>query len=507
MNRMKHILCLLLAALMILPLAACGEAAQGSPADTTAAGTAAAASAETTAAEEEPFDPNDRSSAKSSLDPSLDFGGTVINVGYVASAKYQTDILGDQDGDVINEAIYYRNLSVEETLNVKLNPIDMGSTTNDAASKFTSVVLSGDDVYDTVTGHQSYLSKQLFDGLFQNMADDPYIDWEQPWWAYDYMKEFTIGDDQLYFLFGDICLMMLKSAGSVYFNKTLFNEYFEPSDNLYQLVMDGGWTMDRLHNYSSGAYKDLNGDGEANDGDLFGVTATTVKSVEHFQYDAGIRTTARDADGIPYFILNNERTALFAEKLYKLYYENPGAIIYTSDSSIDKEMNTMFKDDHLLFYPAWFYSSELLRDMETDFGIIPYPKLDEAQSEYMTLVHNGSTMFCVPVTITSEKLAIIGAVLEDMAFESYKQVTPAYFEVAMKEKYSRDNISSQILDMLYESTYTDFGYCYSSTLNSIGMLRQLAANKTADFASWYASKEAGAIEALNKLIDLYLENN
>ncbi len=504
MKYMTHTLCLLLAALMILPLAACGEAAQGAQADTTAPDTAPASPAETTAAEEEPFDPNDRSSAKSSLDASLDLGGVTINVGYVASAKYQTDILGDQDGDVINEAIYYRNLSVEETLNVKLNPIDMGSTTNDAASKFTSVVLSGDDVYDTVTGHQSYLSKQLFDGLFQNMAADPYIDWDQPWWAYDYMKEFTIGDDRLFFLFGDISLMMLKSAGSVYFNKALFGEYFTSADDLYQLVMDGGWTMDKLYEYSSSAYKDLNGDGQSNDGDLFGVTGTTSKSVEHFQYDAGIRTTARDADGKPYFILNNERTALFAEKFYKLYYENPGAKIFTSDSAIDKEMNAMFKDDQLIFYPAWFYSSELLRDMETDFGIIPYPKLDESQSDYMTLVHNGSTLFCVPVTITSEKLAVIGAVLEDMAYESYKQVTPAYFEVAMKEKYSRDNVSSQILDMLYNSTYTDFGYCYSSTLNSIGMLRQLAVNKTADFASWYASKEAGAIEALNKLIDLYM---
>ena len=94
-----------------------------------------------------------------------------------------------------------------------------------------------------------------------------------------------------------------------------------------------------------------------------------------------------------------------------------------------------------------------------------------------------------------------------MAYESYKQVTPAYFEVAMKEKYSRDNTSSQILDMLYASMYTDFGYCYSSTLNGIGMLRQLAADKTPDFASWYAKKEAGAKEALDNLIALYMENN
>ena len=120
-------------------------------------------------------------------------------------------------------------------------------------------------------------------------------------------------------------------------------------------------------------------------------------------------------------------------------------------------------------------------------------------------VHNGSTMFTVPITIPADKAAIIGAVLEDMAYHAYQLMTPAYFEVAMKEKYSRDAISSQLLDVMYASMYTDFGYCYSSTLNGIGMLRDLAGNKTADFASWYASKEAGAKKALDDLIKLYLE--
>ena len=158
-----------------------------------------------------------------------------------------------------------------------------------------------------------------------------------------------------------------------------------------------------------------------------------------------------------------------------------------------------------MFNPSWFYTAELLRDMDSDFGIIPYPKLDEDQEEYMTLVHNGSTLFCVPVTIKSEKLEIIGAVLESLAYEAYKTVTPAYFEVALKSKYSRDDVSSQLLDVMYQSMYTDFGYCYSSNLNGIGMLRNLAASKTADFSSWYAGKEAGALAALDKLVALYME--
>jgi len=500
---MKKILTIFLLCAMLIPtLAACSSSDTGAPAQDTAA--QAETTAADTAAETTTADPNDRNAAVSTLDAALDFGGVSINVGYVDHYKYKTDIVGADDGDVINEAVYNRNLAVEEELNIKLNPVVMHTGTNDAATKFQTVVLAGEDMVDINTGHQSYLSKKLFEGIFQNMADDEYISWDSPWWADDYMKEFEIGEDARYFMFGDISLMMLKSAGAVYFNKNLYDKYLGEVDDFYSDIMDGKWTLDMLYEYSQSSYDDLNGDGTVNAGDLYGVVGTTSKAVEHLQYDAGIRTTERDADGIPVLILNNERTIKFAEKLYNLYYNNPSALVMT-DSDLDTTFLNMFKADQLMFNPSWFYTAELLRDMDSDFGIIPYPKLDEDQEEYMTLVHNGSTLFCVPVTIKSEKLEIIGAVLESLAFNAYKTVTPAYFEVALKSKYSRDDVSSQLLDVMYQSMYTDFGYCYSSNLNGIGMLRNLAASKTADFSSWYAGKEAGALTALDKLVALYME--
>ncbi len=497
--KMKKVLSVLLLCAMILGTAACTSS--GDAAETT---TAAPSDVETTVADTT-VDENDRASAKSTLDESLDFNGKEIRVGYVGTPRYATDILGADDGDVINEAIYARNLNVEENLGVKLVPVEIDEATGKAADRFLTLVMSGDDVVDINTGHQSYLTNKLFDGIFTNIADDPYISWDSPWWATEYMEEIEIGDDRRYFLFGDISLMMLKSAGAIYFNKGLFENQFKSSDELYADVLDGKWTMDMMYEYTSQAYQDLNGNATIDDGDLFGFSATTSKSVEHFQYDAGIRTTKRNSDGMPEIMLNNEKTILFAEKLYNLYYNNTGAKIYTTDAVNDVEQLNMFKNGEMMFNPSWFYTAELLRDMEADYGIIPYPKLDEAQEDYMTLVHNGSTTFCVPMTISDDTLDMIGAVLEEMAFQSYQLVTPAYFEVAMKAKYSRDNLSSQLLDVMYESMYTDFGYCFSSKLNGIGMLRNLAADKTADFASFYAEKEEGALAALDDLMELYLE--
>jgi len=492
---------MLLCAMLTSAFASCSSEAD-STADTSSE-TTAANETETTAIADAETEIN-RESAISTLDDSLDFGGATINIGYTGSQRYATDVIGADDGDVINESIYERNLNVEEDLGIKLNMIKIAESTTAATNQMRTVVMAGDSVYDICSTHQSYTAKLLFDNIFYNLADNELIAWDKPWWAYDYMKEFTIGDDRLFFLFGDISLMMLKSAGATYFNKGLINEYVKPTDEFYDDILNRKWTLDDLYEYTSKAYKDLNGDGTADAGDQYGMVSMTAKPVEHFQYNAGIICTERDNNDIPYLALNNERTIAFSEKLYNLFYNNPGARIYTTDE-IDNEMLNLFKNDQVLFYPNWFYTVELLRDMESDYGIIPYPMLDESQDDYKTLVHNGSTMFTVPITITAEKAEYIGAVLEDMAFHAYRLMTPAYFEVAMKEKYSRDAISSQLLDVMYASMYTNFGYCYNSTINSVGSLRPLAQNKTADFSSWYAAQEAGAQKALDDLIKLYLE--
>ena len=145
-----------------------------------------------------------------------------------------------------------------------------------------------------------------------------------------------------------------------------------------------------------------------------------------------------------------------------------------------------------------------MREMKADYGIIPYPKFDENQEFYKALVHDGVCMICVPITISAERKDVLGAVLEDLSLGAYKSVTPAYFEMALKSKYSRDNTSSQILDMLSEHLTTDFGYAYNINLKDIGMLRPLMRNATKDFASWYAATIGPSQTALDELVTAFL---
>ncbi|NLE12766.1 MAG: hypothetical protein GX628_03695 [Clostridiales bacterium] len=141
--------------------------------------------------------------------------------------------------------------------------------------------------------------------------------------------------------------------------------------------------------------------------------------------------------------------------------------------------------------------------MENDYGIIPPAKFDEEQENYSAVVHDIATLICLPQTCA--KLDQCGAVLELMAYESWKDVTPAYYETAMKTKYTRDQASSQIIDIIHDNAMTDIAYAFGDNFNSMGYIaRRMISGKNSNFTSYYESNEAAALTKMQQLIDAFL---
>jgi len=147
-----------------------------------------------------------------------------------------------------------------------------------------------------------------------------------------------------------------------------------------------------------------------------------------------------------------------------------------------------------------------MREMESDYGILVYPKYDEYQEKYQTCAHDNYSLFCVPITVPGSSLEMIGAVTEALAAESYRNVTPAYFDVVLKGKLARDPESGLMLDLLVENMIFDPAAIYSGDLGDIGWTyRQLYdghnAGTSADIASWFAKRQKlynKAFEKFNK---------
>jgi len=138
--------------------------------------------------------------------------------------------------------------------------------------------------------------------------------------------------------------------------------------------------------------------------------------------------------------------------------------------------------------------------MEDDFGFMPIPKSVPEQESYHSLVHDTAQL--TGVSIASQNLDIIGAVLEALGAESYRRVTPAYYESALKLKYARDDISSQVIDLIRGTMTTNFIYAYTTSLGDIGQVyRTLISGKMAgQYVSYVQPRERKIQKQLETLI-------
>ena len=162
--------------------------------------------------------------------------------------------------------------------------------------------------------------------------------------------------------------------------------------------------------------------------------------------------------------------------------------------------STTFINGKALFTTGEFQNAEIFRDLGFDFGILPYPKLDESQSDYIT--SSRATYSLLGITVTASDIDAAAAVLEASASENYRSVTPVYFEKALKVKYSRDDVSSQMFDIIRGHISFDFGVVHGPMMENISTeLRQEICRAKGTWSSTWAAKES----VVNTAVSDYLE--
>ncbi len=492
--KQKYTRPLALVILLSAALVSCGETAATT--DTTAP-----SDGETTAAVEIP-----RDQTPDNL-PALDFGGKTVHIAYRGDDVTRlNEMVGEDSGDVVSDAVYARNLSVEERLNVKLEFIPGDSAEKAFMDNIRTVIMAADDTYDIIDSIQYCSIPLAVEGLYYNLADAPYLDYDQPWWNNGYMNEISLNTDERYLLSGDISIWQIRSLSTTFFNKRMFEDYYGSADAFYDLVLDGKWTHAKFREYIKGAYQDLNSDGRTDDADIIGAVSAMSSYTDHLVYPAGLSYTTRGKDGYPVLLTDQSRNVKVIESLYDLFYETPGMFVspkaYTTQQIVD-----LFTGGTTLFYPIRMNSLDSFRDMKDPFGIIPTPKLDETQENYLALVHDSTTLYCIPVTAKSIDMPC--AVIEAMCAENYRTVIPAYYEVALKVKYTRDDISAQIIDLIHDSATTDFvyanNYCFAEggSLGTIArdLMGYYGKTPSKDFMSAYASLKGQVETSIKTLVD------
>jgi len=453
-------------------------------------------------AENDIFNMKVRESAKDGL-PETNFNGAVFNI--LQRTEWNYEFLAEsENGDVVNDAVYKRNLTVEERFNVKLNAIDVMGGWNEQEiflKKVRNSVAAGDDEFQLISGYAAYMPKLASQGIVVNLHDLPYLDFDKPWWSTDLKDNLTI-NGKMFFATGDLSLSLWEDILAVYFNKKMIADY--QIENPYELVRSGKWTLDKINEICKDVYKDMDGTGKMSAAvDIFGYATDTANLVDNFFGAFDCPVIKKDENGIPYHAQNIQKMADIVEKLYEFLWENPG--VYSNPVASPGPENLyryIFEEDRAMFLPELLGNAQALRSMNTDFGIIPYPKWDEQQENYLTTSVAYFSLFCVPVTV--QNFEMTGIITEALCVESYKKVIPAFYEIALKTKHARDDESAEMIDIIRSGLTFDFGKIYVTELAySMNVLRELMSNKRNNFVSTFEKNERSYNTALAKVLKTF----
>jgi len=393
-----------------------------------------------------------------------DYGGEKITILVETNAKtpiWERYWTAEEDsGDILSSAVYKRNLNVSEYYNIDIEY----AFTEGIADRMYKSVVAGEYVYNYTIFHLAAASGVVLKGAYLNWMDLPSVDFENPWWSKSNIEDLAY-KNVLFTAVGDYATSTLATTYCMFFNSRLTENY--GLKGIYDTVKSGQWTMDKLKNITKDIYVDLNNDGQAGAEDMYGFVTPPATALIAYNWALGGQIFKKDADGGLKNVYMNDNTVTMFEKLYSLLYESEGS--YTS-----KQYRSPYGDayhnmgrDYLINAQAVFINGVFddalthFRAMEDDFGIIPYPKLNESQSDYYTTCNANLEAMTLPITTPAEKLEMIGILAEALNAESYQSVTPAYYQSSLKDKASRDETSLYMLDLIRDSRKYDFGYLYN----------------------------------------------
>ncbi len=433
--------------------------------------------------------------------PELNYGGKKITA-LVWSDHTMHEFESTSDvplADPIQDALLERNNAVQDRLGIELEYVKVRGSSN-YMNEFIQAVDAGavDGSYDYIAGYSRVAPKLAIEGKLTNMMELEYMNFEKPWWPDALVEECNI-NDQLYYASGDISTNLLWMMEGMFFNWELLDKY-SIEDDIYDLVNNYKWTVDKFIELSTNRYSDVTGDGKTKD-DEYGYTVYTV-NIDDIAVGAGFKAVINDGEKL---VLSGdyESDGIFdLVNKYKDFYNSKDTYSGgTEIRNIFTEQRAIFMNDRLFVIAGKDYASSPVK-IEFEYGLAPLPLNDEKQKEYYTNIGHPFTMYAIPFGLSDDRKEMAGAVLECLASDSYRRVTPNVFELVMKVKYNENEDTTKMFDLIRDTVVFDAGRLF----NIAGYVASAFSTEVkASGANQWFSHYNQKIDAINK--DLEKINN
>lgn len=359
----------------------------------------------------------------------------------------------------IENAIYNRDQFLSERYNIDIE-YDQKSKANVGMDAYKMSNQSGDMLWDMIisTCRGGRLESLASEGLLCDLSLLPTLTLQSNWWSPLIYRQLNIGGS-MFFTTGDIAASVYDAPMVTFANVKLLNDYQMSETDLYDLVRDGGWTAEYMTSVTKDLSTDLNEDGvmHANN-DFFSVICqSNVMTSNGFLTGLGYSMgyvyddTTIVVDNANDELLNRIET--IKQLVTPSKYDTPNDVI-------DKA----FKSNRAIFLIHLVESAKSrLNDMDDDFSILPMPKYSESQRTYNSSINGWVDCFVgVPAWVLSdtEYTARVGYMMEATARAAYELVRPQVYDILYLHRVARDPGSSEMLEIVYNTLYTDFNCIY-----------------------------------------------
>ncbi len=404
------------------------------------------------------------------------------------------------EGDRVDYAIYMRNKAIEAKYGVEIKNKSM---VYDQVPAWVSDILKANDdkSLDVVNNQSVYSSTIVLAGNALDMQTIPYMDFSKDWWLDRTLEDLTL-NGKTYMALGDMHTTAIQYTYCMYYNKELCEKYNIP--DMYTLaIKNGKWTYSEMLTYASNIRQDLNKDGRYNENDLYGLVTDAMSCANAFiwAWDNPIFTRSESSGELEFtFMSNKNKISKICSNLLSLYNLNDGVYVHSNAS--------LFAKEQAVFQASVFGSAmSTLRDMDSEkWGVVPYPKYNGNQKNYITPVDGNHTALIVPKTTNQNKLEKIGVILEALnrlSSNGDNNLVTEYYDKGLKSKYLGDPKEAEAIELIMDSRMFDFGYLYLEFQSPAFWIQEMLREKTDSIDGTYKKHRPELQTAINSAYEAF----
>ena len=433
------------------------------------------------------------------------------------------DISGDENGDPIErtftivtdkKSVFYNEEStsgsVEKAVEARATFLhDKYGATLDVKQKGSSAVASelktalesGLEYADMLCISAKETVKLQISGLLTDMNTLPDFNIESAYFDPNNAK--NLATNQTLYLLPDATAQVYEDAYVMFFNRDLVNT--KAGKDPETLVMQGKWTWDSFNEIARASAPDVYNKSIAElETDIFGYAAYFSEGV--FPYVMWVGTGSKVINNNyknPVALSMSVEEITDIAKVLKNIYNTKGRY-----PLVKNETTSAFESGRVAFLCHRLDYLYALRDGTTkgaNYGILPIPKLNEAQNSYHTMVSSEARVFSVPKTVennSEEDRRFVSAVISATCASGRETVKKAFLNhhIAL---YLNNNAETVMFTTILDSITFDFANTYGDAISSIRRPTTTAINDYIEFGSALNTSINNSISGFNK----YCEDN